>query len=172
MNKALAKTIQAQPDQSKPAPTLTDEKLFAAEQRRDLASHAGAVALGTEVAETISAENSVERMLADQMAVAHKIAMRFAADAQEELSRYSNTGFKYPNASVEAARMATIAARLMDTYQRMLLTIDRIRNGGQQTVTVQHVNVTEGGQAVVAGTVQNQGKRKRRGPSDDDQGTG
>ena len=129
------------------------------------------MALGTEVAETISAENSVERMLADQMAVAHKIAMRFAADAQEELLRSKNTGFKFPHASVEAARMATIAARLMDTYQRMLLTIDRIRNGGQQTVTVQHVNVTEGGQAVVAGTVQNQGRRKRRGSTDDDQGT-
>ena len=113
MNKALTKTIQAQPDQSKPAQTL-DEKLFAAEQRRDLASEAGAVALGTEVAETISAENSVERMLADQMAVAHKIAMRFAADAQEELLHYKNAGFKFPHAGVEAARMATTAARLMD----------------------------------------------------------
>jgi hypothetical protein len=56
------------------------------------------------------------------------MAMRFGADAQEELLRYKNAGFKFPHASVEAARMATTAARLMDTYQRMLLTIDRIRD--------------------------------------------
>ena len=49
--------------------------------------------------------------------------------------------------------MANTAARLMDAYQRGLLTLDRLRNGGRQMVTVQHVNVSAGGQAVVAGTV-------------------
>jgi hypothetical protein len=68
--------------------------------------------------------------------------------------------------------MAATAARLMETSQRGALTLDRLRHGGQQTMTIQHVNVTEGGQAVVAGTVQNQRRRKRRGPSDDNQGTG
>jgi hypothetical protein len=114
MNKALTKTIQAEPDQSKLASTLADEKLFAAEQRRHLASDAGAVALGTEVAETIRLKTASNACLRTQMAVAHKIAMRFAADAQEELLRYKNAGFKFPHAGVEAARMATTAARLMD----------------------------------------------------------
>ena len=40
--------------------------------------------------------------------------------------------------SIEAARMANTAARLMDAYQRGLLTLDRMRNGGRQVVTVQH----------------------------------
>ena len=41
------------------------------------------------------------------------------------------------------------------TYQQGLLTLQRKRTGGNQHVTVKHihqqVNVTEGGQAVVAG---------------------
>jgi hypothetical protein len=67
-------------------------------------------------------------MLADQMAAAHEMAMRFAADSHEEPARYRNTAFKFPHTSVEAARMATTAARLMGTYQRALLTFGRIRN--------------------------------------------
>jgi len=53
----------------------------------------------------------------------------------------------------EACRTANMAARLMDAYQRGLLTLERMRNGGRQVVTVQHVNVTPGGQAVLAGAV-------------------
>ena len=44
--------------------------------------------------------------------------------------------------------------RLMETCQRGALTLDRLRNGGRQVVQVQHVTVGDGGQAVVAGTVQ------------------
>jgi hypothetical protein len=43
----------------------------------------------------------------------------------------------------------------LHTYQQGLLTLQRKRTGGNQQVTVKHihqeVNVTEGGQAVVAG---------------------
>jgi hypothetical protein len=55
--------------------------------------------------------------------------------------------------------MACAAARLMDSYQRGLLTLDRLRNGGRQVVTVQHVKVEGGGQAIVAGEVRAGGKR-------------
>jgi hypothetical protein len=55
--------------------------------------------------------------------------------------------------SVEAARMATAAARLLDASQRAALTIERLQNGGRQVVTVQHVAVGAGGRAMVAGAV-------------------
>jgi len=55
--------------------------------------------------------------------------------------------------SVEAARMAHAAARLLDASQRAALVLERLRNGGRQVVTVQHVTVGPGGQAVVAGAV-------------------
>jgi RecA-family ATPase len=39
-----------------------------------------------------------------------------------------------------------------DTNQKALLTIHKVRHGGQQTVTIQHVQVEDGGQAAVNGT--------------------
>jgi hypothetical protein len=56
-------------------------------------------------------------------------------------------------ASVEAARMATAAARMMEATARAALVLDRLRHGNRQTVVVQHVAVADGGQAVVAGAV-------------------
>ena len=56
-------------------------------------------------------------------------------------------------ANVRACRLAI--SRMSATYQQGLLTLQRKRTGGNQQVTVKHihqqVNVTEGGQAVVAG---------------------
>ena len=49
--------------------------------------------------------------------------------------------------------MAAVAARLLDASQRAALTLERLRNGGRQVVTVQHVQVGEGGHALVASTV-------------------
>jgi len=59
-------------------------------------------------------------------------------------------------ANVRACRLAGAISRLSATYQQEgLLTLQRKRTGGNQHVTVKHihqqVNVTEGGQAVVAG---------------------
>ncbi|HEV7267248.1 MAG TPA: hypothetical protein VGN83_20385 [Falsiroseomonas sp.] len=128
-------------------------------QRLDLAGEAGALVLAVDAAESIQAQNSLERELAHQMAAAHALAMKMIGAAREDLSAYAASGHRYPHRSQEAARMATTAARLMDAYQRGLLTLDRLRTGGKQTVVVQHVTVADGGQAVVAGTV----RRGRRG---------
>jgi hypothetical protein len=120
--------------------------------RLDLVADAGALSVGVDAADTIQASNSLEKMLAHQMGVAHTMAMKFAADAQDELFGYKNFGQRYPHRSIEAARMANVAARLMETYQRAALTLLRMRNGGRQVVTVQHVSIS-GGQAIVAGAV-------------------
>ena len=120
--------------------------------RLDLVADAGALSVGVDAADTIQASNSLEKMLAHQMGVAHTMAMKFAANAQDELFGYKNFGQRHPHRSIEAARMANVAARLMETYQRAALTLLRMRNGGRQVVTVQHVNIS-GGQAIVAGAV-------------------
>ncbi len=56
---------------------------------------------------------------------------------------------------MRACRLAGAISRMSATYQQGLLTLQRKRTGGNQHVTVKHihqqVNVTEGGQAVVAG---------------------
>jgi hypothetical protein len=57
-------------------------------------------------------------------------------------------------------------SRLSAAYQQGLLTLQRKRTGGSQHVTVKHihqqVNVTEGGQAVVAGDTVTRGQGERR----------
>jgi hypothetical protein len=104
-----------------------------------------AVALGVDTAESIEAANSVEKMLAHQMAVAHEAAMRMA-----------DRGLSYEHGKhgdqVEASRCLNTAARLMAAFANAALTLQRLRTGGSQTVTVQHVTVS-GGQAVI-GNVQ------------------
>ena len=42
---------------------------------------------------------------------------------------------------VETTRLTNSAARMMTTFQQPPLTLHRLQNGGQQTVTVQHINV-------------------------------
>src|SRR4029077_1935804 len=84
-------------------------------------------------------------------------------------SRYDGGEFQNRTeqlASIEAARLANTAARMMGAYQDGMLAIDRIRRGGRQTVKVihQYVAVGPGGQAVVAGSMKTGSKgAKRRG---------
>jgi hypothetical protein len=57
-------------------------------------------------------------------------------------------------------------SRMSTAYQQGMLTLQRWRTGGNQNVTVryiQQVNVTEGGQAVVAGGRVTSKARGRRG---------
>ena len=42
----------------------------------------------------------------------------------------------------------------MQVYQEGLLALHKMRTGGKQVVVVQHVQVSDGGQAVIAGSVE------------------
>jgi hypothetical protein len=125
----------------------------ASRQRMELAQKANVLALGLDFAATIQAENSAEKALAHQLAAAHTLAMELQAEARELLSKYKRTGYIYQQLSVEAGRLMNASARMMETFQHGVLTIAKIRSGGQQTVVVQHVNVGDGGRAMVAGQV-------------------
>jgi hypothetical protein len=98
-------------------------------------------------------------MLVHQMAVLHYGMMRATARMNEELDA---AGVIDPHkreaaeaANVRACRLAGAISCMSATYQQGLLTLQRKRTGGNQQVTVKHihqqVNVTDGGQAVVAG---------------------
>ena len=110
-----------------------------------------AVALGIDAAESIGADNSLEKMLAHQMAVAHEATMRLMDQALSSEARQEG---------IEACRLANTAARLMSVFQGGLLTLQRLRSGGTQTVTVQHVNIQPGAQAVI-GNVETGGVKRR-----------
>ncbi len=113
-----------------------------------------------DAADTIAPKNSLERMLAHQLATAHTMALRFMATAQEYLSRshpddFGGRRIDPRTASTEAARLAGTAARLMGTYQEGMATLAKVRSGGKQHVTVNHIHqnvqAQDGSQVVVAG---------------------
>jgi len=129
------------------------ETVGASRARLGLLTATDTVDLGIDAAATIGARNSLEKMLAHQMAAAHRMSMQFMRRAEQELRRQND-----PQAVLEANRCANAAARMIKAYQEWLLTPGRMRTGGRQVVTVQHVQVSDGGQAIVAGAVNSGGK--------------
>jgi hypothetical protein len=126
----------------------------ASRDRLELVLDVDCIGLAVDAAETIQAENSLEKMLAHQLATAHKLAMTFAKQALIYLNKpTSRPQEQYDLNAVEGARAANTSAKLMDVYQKGILALSKVRTGGKQTVTVQHVNVTDGGQAVVTGAL-------------------
>ena len=132
--------------------------------RLELAHQAGVLELGLDVAETIEAGNSLEKMLAHQLAATHRVAMRMTAQLNQKVEALSHiipdrlTMANVQALNVEACRLAGAVSRLTGTFQQGMLTLQRLRTGGRQVVTVQHVQVNQGGQAVVAGQVETGGR--------------
>ena len=122
--------------------------------RLKLAENAGVLELALDAADTIGAKNSLEKMLAHQMAVLHQQIMKTNLRLEA-----MNTLFPHrmpeQQRNVESCRLMGAMARLATAYQSGMLTLQRVRSAGRQTVvvkhTVQHVHVNQGGQAVVAG---------------------
>lgn len=113
--------------------------LDASASRLDLITSLGTdvAAMALDAADSIQASNSLEKMLAHQMALCHQEAMRYVSKAAFE-----------PD-PVHAVRMMNLSNRLMETFQKGLMTLKRLRGTGEQRITIQHVHVTEGGQAVI-----------------------
>jgi len=86
----------------------------------------------------IGPKNEIEAMLAAQMIATHFCSMEMTGrtqsveQTQDMLSCNSNMAIKF-----------------MKTFCTQLETLNKLRNGGKQTIQVQHVNVQDGGQAVV-----------------------
>lgn len=117
--------------------------------RLELASKNGVLSMALDTAEAIGASNAVEQMIAHQMAVAHRMSLDLMAEA-------GNT--HHP---IEKCRLINTASKLMDVCQKGLAGVHKVRHGGQQTMTVQHVQVGNGGQAVVNGPASIQRDNKK-----------
>jgi hypothetical protein len=94
-------------------------------------------AMALDAANSIQACNSLEKMLAHQLAATHKEVM-------QQLGRVK---CDYDPAA-EAKRLNAVS-RCMTTYQNGLLTLRKLRQSGNQRITVQYVNVDSGSQAVI-----------------------
>ena len=142
----------------------------ASRDRLELLNDAGALGLGLDLADTISAENSLEKMLAHQMAAAHHSAMKMTEQLNrqiEALAACYPKGQQSETNNVQCARLTGAIARMMGAYNDGALTLKTLRTGGRQTVVVKHVHqqvqVNEGGKALIAAEVRGGGGRRRRG---------
>jgi hypothetical protein len=128
----------------------------ASRARLELAQVAGALEEALDAADTIEARDSLEKMLAHQLATSHVSAMSMAAQLKKQVEIAGNTVCS-PDANeraiLNATRLAGAVARIQAVYQQGLLTLHRLRTGGRQTVHVQHTVVGPGGKAIVAGRV-------------------
>ncbi len=120
--------------------------LDASANRLDLLTAVGTdvAAMALDASDTIVASNSLEKMLAHQMAVCHDTAMKYVSRANMQQDPQ------------HATRMMNLSIRAMETFQKGLLTLKRLRTSGEQHITIEHVNVSDGGQAVI-GNVQPRG---------------
>src|SRR5262249_4601564 len=82
-------------------------------------------------------KDQLEAMLVAQMAAIHTATMTFAR-------RLANVETRGQQDSAERA-----LNKLARTYAMQMEALKRYRTGGEQKVTVQHVSVNEGGQAIV-----------------------
>lgn len=121
--------------------------LEASNERVNLVSSLGhdIAALALDTANAVGAVGSVEQMLAHQIAAAHHQAMSLLAKAAVE-----------PDTKQEL-QYSSLAAQWMTAMNKAVLTLKKLKASGEQRITIQHVNVSDGGQAVI-GDVRSGGK--------------
>jgi hypothetical protein len=100
------------------------------------------------VVKGVEPRDQVEAMLAAQMAAVHTATMTFAG-------RLAHVGTIPQQESAERA-----LNKLSRTFAAQVEALKRYRTGGEQKVTVEHVTVNEGGQAIV-GNVAHRGGGNR-----------
>ena len=93
----------------------------------------------------IAPRDEMEGMLAAQMVATHSAAMRLLCQTKgsESLSQQDSNG--------------NLAIKLLRTYAIQMEALQRYRGKGQQKVTVEHVHVHAGGQAIVGNVTRPEG---------------
>ena len=117
------------------AATLYAQVLFAFPEAKDTQlDSSSAMAM----LEGIAPRDILESMLATQMVAVHNLSIEFAKRARLPVETTDN---------VQTNINTTV--KLMRTFTQQMEALQRYRGKGRQTMTVQHVNVNDGGQAVV-----------------------
>jgi hypothetical protein len=127
--------------------------LDASNERTKLVADLNCLDLALDAAESINAKNSLEKMLMHQAAACHSVSMDLLRRAQER----SYKSYKYLDGQKKETeiqvKLINAAARLMDICDRKMITFQKLRSGGRQVVTVQHVQVADKAQAIVTGSM-------------------
>lgn len=149
---AQAKGEVIPPEGEHPLPdTLTVPDLASVEASFErsqllLSSGPNVAAMGLDASDTIEARNSLEKMLAHQLAATHAVIMEQVGQVHSREEGHAS------------AKRLTAIARCLKAYQDGLLTLKRLRQTWNQRITVQYVNVSHGSQAVVDDVIKASGQ--------------
>ena len=92
----------------------------------------------------IAPKDQIEGMLAAQMIATHHAAMNcFRIAAKSEMIDNMNIAFNSAN-------------KLARTYAMQMEALNRYRGKGQQKITVEHVSINSGGQAIIGNVTKNE----------------
>ena len=94
----------------------------------------------------IAPRDTLEGLLGTQMVGAHNLAMECMRRARHKDMPFEST-----------KEYISLATKLMRTFTTQIEALNRYRSKGQQKVTVEHVHVNEGGQAIVGNISQGGG---------------
>jgi hypothetical protein len=133
-------------------------------ERLVLASEARADELAIDMEESAAAQTSIQKAMVHQLAAAHALALRLVGRANLEIEgmhRFDRQGQR--ETMIEIARLSNAAARLMQAFQQGVSVFTKVRSGGTQTIVVQHVQVNQGGQAVIAGQARGASEKGHEG---------
>jgi hypothetical protein len=128
----------------------TTVAVAASEQRLRMLHKVGALQAGVDASRTANTTNSIETMLAHQVAVGHRAALHLF-----EFIPGLNVKDQCRSMPIaEVTRLANAACRLMDACANAALALQKLQTGGTQRVIVQHqqVALTHNGPAVVMNT--------------------
>lgn len=116
----------------------------ASRDRLNLAGDAKCLAAAADAAESIQAKNSIERMLAHELAGAHTAAMKLLERGHQWLDfetvvnteeptghvHYRTDRLRGRDVNIEGTRCFNAAARLIDAFQKGCIALQKRRTGG------------------------------------------
>lgn len=91
----------------------------------------------------IAPQDELEGMMAAQMVAVHNMALYYAQRAMDKDSTNFESNDRFINRTT----------KLMNVFTRQVEALQKYRTKGQQKITVQHVQVTQGGQAIIGDVV-------------------
>jgi hypothetical protein len=98
---------------------------------------------------SIKPKDHIELMLVTQMIATHNAAMRNFQLSVRRSGRAEYKSLELGNANLN------LANKLMRTYTIQMEALNRYRGKGQQKMTIEHVNINSGGQAVIGNLTSN-----------------
>lgn len=98
---------------------------------------------------SIKPQDHIELMLVTQMIATHNAAMRNFQLSVRRAGRAEYKSLELGNANLN------LANKLMRTYTIQMEALNRYRGKGQQKMTIEHVNINSGGQAVIGNVTSN-----------------